>query len=1507
MPRRGGEADKLGNRYESLWTVDAVLDLIDGGYVDLVVEPVGEEATGVEFVRTGPSGIREYHSIKRQQGDGNWTLSRLASKGTTGRSILGDLFAKVGTRSCGIFSSGTSASDLDELIQRALASDSFEEFERRIRESGRLSGEFDKHVVPICSDGPSAYMALKHLEVRTANERELDKRVEQRVRSMFRMANGEPLDAKATQLLIGDFVINSLGRTIRAETLLSELKEHRVLRLQLAGDRTVAERVQQLNSAYLNEVNDLLINRAKIIRRESAAAITTLLGDSKSVMLEGTAGGGKSCALAQVLDQLAAQDVPSLVVRLDRLTEDDQSAQAIGTRRGLPDSPVITLGELAGDRPAVLCIDQLDALSFVSARQQWAWSAFNALRDEARAYPNMRLLFSCRSFDLEQDARLRALVADQDRVERIRVEKLDDDTVRSAIEASGVAAQSLSQEQLRILATPLHLYLFLEASRAGAVDFAAANDLFDAFWKHKQTAVDNRLGARPSTWTPVIAALCDALSARESLVTPAYSLDAYSETVEAMASEAVVYIQDGAVRFFHEAFFDYAFARTFLRADKGLVHWLVSDEQPLFRRSQVRQVLTFLRDRESDKGRYLQTIEGLLGDERVRFHIKKLVLDWLGALGDPTEDEWRIIERSAQTLGDHGWNFLFNSVPWFDVLQGMEKWGAWLGAENEWPDRAIRLLRAPNVLDARSAKVAELVAPFRGRSDIWRKRLQWLAQGAFGHTSSEMEALLVALITDGTLDDARPGIAVNDDWWSLLYGSSTEAPEFTVRVLGAWFDRQLDRAGELGRDDPFDAEPELVTYSQSSGDVISACSTRAPHEFVRELFPRFVLLDRRAPRPLIAMPGDIGTPEEQLREALAEAMNVVARDDPATLDSIVETAGSTDSRWMSALLLRVWSANPSFYAEQIVRYLLEQPDQRLNIGYDFSIGQTDSFVAVSRTAVAAASPICSEESFAALEGAILCFTTNRERERRLIGRTRLALLRALPRERIGKAVQEQLRELERRFPDAPEHGAPEPPKEDDMGTMMGPPISLEAQAHMSDEQWLSAMAKYRSDGPTIRGDQFVGGSVEISRGLEQLVRKNPGRFASLARQMDTTLPPVYFEAILRGLTRSEGNSGRAGTPAQACMVLRRLEELDVRVRGAEVAHAIRALANAPLPDDVVQMLCRIALNDPEPETDNWQDTDEPSGPIFQAINSARGAAALALAQLLFADRNRWSSLRPAVQELVSDPVLAVRSVAVQCLLAVLDTNRLDALALFAKLTEEKAEAVLGTRYIERFIHYAMFRDYPAMRPTLQRMLMASHPATMRTGARQTILAALSVDEAREDANRALAMGEEVRVGAAEIYARNISNETVGAECERHLRMLFMDESEAVRRAARTCWTALAPDQIASRGSLIGVFARSPAFGTGSTVLMHRLQEAQRPLPREVCDLAERAVTAYGAKAASIQFAEAGDASELSKLLVRLHEETSDRALRKRILNAIDEMMRAGFYGLDDQLKQQFDR
>ena len=1507
MPRPGGEADKFGNRYESLWAVDAALDLVDGEqYVDITFEAIGDEAAGVEFFRTDRLGAREYHSVKRQEPGGNWTIKRLAQEVTPrGRSILRDLIRKTETGAEGVFSSGTSATELEELTERARASDSFQQFRQRISESGRLSARFHDPIVGICGDDRAAYAALLRLRVRTKNEPELTKDVERRVRAMFRMNDGEPTNATAVRLLVADFVTQRLGAQLTADSFLSYLRGHGVLPLRLAGNGSVGQLIERLNHLYLNEVNRLLINRARIDRLESAAACTVLLDEGKSVMLEGPAGDGKTCVIAQVIDQLTERGVPCLVLRLDRLNEYDHSAQMVGTRRGLPESPAITLGEFAGDRPSVLCIDQLDALSIVSARQQSAWDAFNELLDEVESYPNMQILFACRSFDLEQDAQLRALASDASRIERMPIGFLDDDTIQAAIATSGIEAAPLSGAQLRILSIPLHLYLYLETSRSGMIDFASKGDLFDAFWNYKESRIESLTG-QGSVWPRAVDALCEAMSQRETLVAPFYVMDDYSEARTAMASEAVIYVQDDYIRFFHETFFDYAFARGFLRANSDLVGWLASDKQHLFRRSQVRQVLAFLRGREQDRARYLQTLANLLAHVGVRFHIKKLVLDWLHALPDPTQDEWRIIEALEEQLGRHRWGVVHNSVPWFDVLHDMGRWESWLHANQEQVDRAVASLGAPDVFSARSAVIAALVAPFQGHSEDWRCRLQWLVKGGYGYTSPEMEDLTLALIADGTLDDMKFEIVVNSDWWSIWYVVSAQNPAFVARVIGAWFDRQLAQAAERGDTDPFSNGLRLASYSDSSEHVIKQCAEGAPLDFTREVLPRFVRLDKKAPQDLITAPSMLGSPDEQLRDALAEAMSSLAKTCPEELDAMLEAGAPSNSRWMASLLLRAWSANPESYAERIVRFLLDDPAQRLNMGYDLSVGIADTFVAVSRTAVAAASAECLEDSFAALENAILSFTPDWEQGNEFEGRTRLALLRALPQDRIREVGGNEIRRLEKQFPEAGERGTPAPPERRVMAQHVGSPIPAEAGEGMSNDQWLSAMQEYATGTATFREGKYVGGVIELSRELEKLVRKDTSRFTALVNQMDETYSAHYFEAILRGLTSGEEGAGRTGTLEQVISVLRRIEELGVPVRGGEIARAIGALAEEALPDDVVQMLCRVAAEDPDPEADDWRDPDKEMAPIIQAINSARGAAAEELARLLLADRSRWEILRPTVERLVVDRVLGVRSVAVRCLLAILDAHRSDALTYFEKLITE-AEPIRGTPFVEQFVHYAMFRDYTAMRPTLLRMLQSSEPAAVRVAAQQLTLASLWIDEACGDEDVVFQLNEEGRSGAASIYAHNLSDKTIGEACEERLRTLFLDESAQVRQAASRWWIALEPDELASRGPLISAFAESMGPDDDVGTLAYRLKEARRPLPAEVCTLAEQMVRAYGTRAASVQNRQAGAAHMLAPLLVRLHEQTDDPSLRERILNVIDEMLRVGFWGIDEQLRQQFDR
>ena len=160
----------------------------------------------------------------------------------------------------------------------------------------------------------------------------------------------------------------------------------------------------------------------------------------------------------------------------------------------------------------------------------------------------------------------------------------------------------------------------------------------DRFWEHKQLKINERIG-RSIQWTPVIDTLCNFMSDRQSLSIPESSIDSYADDAKAMASEHILIWEGKRISFFHEGFFDYAFARRFAVSGQTILMFLQSksSEQHLFRRAQVRQIL--LHERDADFDQYLNDVRELLIDPNIRFHLKQVVFSVLGSLSDPQEEE----------------------------------------------------------------------------------------------------------------------------------------------------------------------------------------------------------------------------------------------------------------------------------------------------------------------------------------------------------------------------------------------------------------------------------------------------------------------------------------------------------------------------------------------------------------------------------------------------------------------------------------------------------------------------------------------------------------------------------------------------------------------------------------------------------------------------------------------------------------------------------------------------
>jgi hypothetical protein len=115
-------------------------------------------------------------------------------------------------------------------------------------------------------------------------------------------------------------------------------------------------------------------------------------------------------------------------------------------------------------------------------------------------------------------------------------------------------------------------------------------ELYDRYWERKQAVIRARLG-RAIQWTSVVDILCQYMSESQALYAPISIVDEYAWDAAAMESEHVL-IRDGQrYAFFHEGFFDYAFARRFAAQGRVLLPFLQQGEQHLFRRAQVRQIL----------------------------------------------------------------------------------------------------------------------------------------------------------------------------------------------------------------------------------------------------------------------------------------------------------------------------------------------------------------------------------------------------------------------------------------------------------------------------------------------------------------------------------------------------------------------------------------------------------------------------------------------------------------------------------------------------------------------------------------------------------------------------------------------------------------------------------------------------------------------------------------------------------------------------------------------------
>ena len=199
-------------------------------------------------------------------------------------------------------------------------------------------------------------------------------------------------------------------------------------------------------------------------------------------------------------------------------------------------------------------MDQLDAVSKVSGRNPDFYECILEIVDQARAFPDIRVVLACRKFDLDNDDRFRQLTAQDGIAQEIAVSELDTATVTKIVQDLGY--DNLTAPQRQLLSLPLRLSLFSKIATSRPEElasFQSGHDLFDLFWDHVRTEASAGF-EHPLRFTEVIDALCDHMSNKQRLSTPSAALDSFQPDARRMTSEGMLTLDGTQYSFFHESF-----------------------------------------------------------------------------------------------------------------------------------------------------------------------------------------------------------------------------------------------------------------------------------------------------------------------------------------------------------------------------------------------------------------------------------------------------------------------------------------------------------------------------------------------------------------------------------------------------------------------------------------------------------------------------------------------------------------------------------------------------------------------------------------------------------------------------------------------------------------------------------------------------------------------------------------------------------------------------------------
>ncbi|MBP7764389.1 MAG: hypothetical protein KA113_04290 [Syntrophaceae bacterium] len=1527
----GGYADKLGNRYESRWVAKQLLRLLNEEIQSVTIEAIGDDEKGVDLWIGQNNGLRQAQQCKaRNRSEESWSINDLKS-----RNIFNHAKFQLDNNANSTFAfvSAVAAQTFHDLCDSARNSNLNPEdfYKYQVEAVGQTrSGGFKKfcEAIQVNSEDPLARaLAFNYL-------RRMDT-----ILYPDDHNNWQNLLADAQYLLTGapETIVSTLiayaenNYAFRKPIYANELREHlATLNIRpklLAHDVRIAPVIEELQKQFEESIRPRLIC-GNIIPREETTKLIELIRESSDAILHGTAGNGKSVVLYELTQNFRLENIPFLPIRLDRREPKNTAAQ-FGGDMGLPDSPVYSLIALAGERPCVLLLDQLDAIRWTSSHSA---NALDVCKEMFRQVKQLRdggkritVVLSCRSFDLENDPEIRNWLNTDKTLKKVEVIPL---IAKALGEILGPSVNQMTNRQKQILACPQNLAMWMSFRKEKMIPaFRTVTELMRTFWQNRREVLGNA-GIAMTELDLCINMILDEMerSCRVSLSTRILSRSPI--VYSALQSSGIIQDNNDKVTFCHQSYLDYLIADRLLQqiynGGGNIIEWFGPRErQSLFRREQLRQTLAMMS--EESPHDFVKTVKSILESDKIRFHMKHVALELIGQLEDLDEelgtyclellarDYWKKHIIETVCIGHDV--FVMLLIEKNIILE-------WLNSDKE-DDINLALLLLRSVNDKIPDKITEVIEALMANGEPWLTRILTTLCWNVADDSDKMFVLRLKLFNKGVY-------ANYVNWQDLCKKYPLRALTLIESLVATWSDefpesssRSKTSSAPIDRLDKLYDEDMKTLKDIAESHAVETWDILVPHIVRLTTFQPTPQYDSRLDKWQNDMWSRVDKYTDIKRgivELVITAGQKLASVNPEELLRRTSVLENSISVIIQQIIINVYSKLTTRYADIGIHWLLtDQSRFRLGSGYDAPVWMP------AVRLVKSLSPHCSETIFRKLETAIIHF--HAEDEKRLAkhylsawrdgyfndywGRAQYFLLPALDSNRVLPTTVNLMAVLNRKY---------EKYNKDRFlktGRTSGGTIVSKLEKSLdriSDASWQAIMKNEKipldhNQWQQIDEKHAATSTVwQFSRSLGSIAKRFPERFAQLALSLSLNTHPYYVSAIFDAfahkifsadLPTEEKATWRPATVNTVEKVFGRFKAGDDRDSAMSFCRLVHARSEENWSDATIERLIHYAKShhDLEPDKLNMhcdKTANEATVRILyeNTINCVRGVAAEAIGALLWDHIDWLDKLTPGIEALVRDIHPVVRMAAIDALLPVLNIDKDIAVNWFCLACRDDLRVAASPRAVY-FFNHVFSSNAEQLTPLIKAMVNSPLDEVSQEGAEEVTARWLFHDYFGEELKSCINGSVPQRRGVAQVAAHFLHDDNYAERCQELLLPLMNDPEKEVRKELAGIFRNQNIFKAHVPQSFISTYIKSNAYVDAPSGIIDGIKEhpgSLLPLSAVIFDICKIFSTMLLEESRNLSSRIPHTTSEIYSLLLRLYEQAeglNDAVIRDQCLDIWD--------------------